>query len=157
MAEQRRGELGRAHRRWTSNSARANREWWDAYDWGAGGEEWTASAQWKQALVDDVLLAAIPAGVAVLEIGPGAGRWSEVLAARASRLVLVDLSATALERCRERLAGLGQVTFVRCAGSELPGVADDSIDAVWSFDVFVHIAPLDVVGYLDEIARDGAP
>ena len=27
------------------------------------------------------------------------------------------------------------------------------MDAVWSFDVFVHVAPLDQVGYLGEIAR----
>jgi SAM-dependent methyltransferase len=32
-------------------------------------------------------------------------------------------------------------------------VADASIDAVWSFDVFVHVAPLDQAGYLTEIAR----
>ncbi len=27
------------------------------------------------------------------------------------------------------------------------------MDAIWSFDVFVHVAPLDQAGYLDEIAR----
>ena len=31
--------------------------------------------------------------------------------------------------------------------------SDSSIDAIWSFDVFVHVAPLDVAGYLDEFAR----
>ena len=31
--------------------------------------------------------------------------------------------------------------------------ADRSVDAVWSFDVFVHIAPGDQAGYLSEIAR----
>ncbi len=37
----------------------------------------------------------IPAGAAVLEVGPGAGRWSEFLVERASRLVLVDVSEAA--------------------------------------------------------------
>ena len=82
-AEQRHGTLGRARIAWRGNSAGSNREWWDRYDWSGGGEEWTASAEWKQALIDDVLLPLIPAGAAVLEIGPGAGRWSEVLAPRA--------------------------------------------------------------------------
>ena len=45
------------------------------------------------------------------------------------------------------------MSYVRSSGSDLPGVADASIDAVWSFDVFVHVAPLDQAGYLTEIAR----
>jgi ubiquinone/menaquinone biosynthesis C-methylase UbiE len=153
VTEQRRGELGPAHRAWSGNSAGSNRDWWNRYDWAGGGEEWSASAEWKQALIDDVLLPLIPAGAAVLEIGPGAGRWSEVLAARASRLVLVDVSEEPLRRCRERLARFDNVSYVHGGGSELPGIADASIDAVWSFDVFVHIAPSDFVAYLDEIAR----
>ena len=153
IAEQRRGTLGRAHRSWRGNSAGSNREWWDRYDWSGGGEEWTASAEWKRALIDDVLLPLIPAGAAVLEIGPGAGRWSEVLAPRASRLVIVDVSEEPLRLCRERLTGFDNVSYVHGRGSELPGIADASIDAVWSFDVFVHVAPSDFLAYLDEIAR----
>ncbi len=34
---------------------------------------------------------------------------------------------------------------------------DGSIDAVWSFDVFVHVSPRDQVAYLEEIARVLAP
>ena len=139
--------------RWSGNSTGSNRAWWDRYDWTGGGEEWSASAEWKQALIDDVLLTLIPAGVDVLEIGPGAGRWSAVLAERASRLVLVDVSEEPLRACRERLAQFENVSYVHGGGSALRGVADASIDAVWSFDVFVHIAPVDFVAYLDEIAR----
>jgi ubiquinone/menaquinone biosynthesis C-methylase UbiE len=153
VAEQRRGALGSAHLRWSGNSAGSNRAWWDRYDWSGGGEEWSASAEWKQALIDDVLLQLIPAGVVVLEIGPGAGRWSQVLAARASRLVLLDISEEPLRLCRARLSEFTNVSYVHGGGSDLPGIDDASIDAVWSFDVFVHVAPADFVGYLDEIAR----
>jgi SAM-dependent methyltransferase len=152
-AEQARGELGRAHRRWRGNSVAANRSWWDRYDWSGGGEEWSASPEWQAALVEDVLERLVPADAAVLEIGPGAGRWSVALAARARSLVLVDVSAAALERSRGRIGGLPGVSFVQGSGCDLPGVTDSSIDAIWSFDVFVHVAPLDVAGYLDEIAR----
>ena len=93
----------------------------------------------------------------MLEIGPGAGRWSEVLLARATRLVLVEENEAALAECRARLGESGKVEYVRGEGSDLTGVADRSIDAVWSFDVFVHLAPLDVAGYLSEIARVLAP
>ena len=54
-SEQRRGVLGPAHRRWRSNSATDNRDRWTHWDWTGGGEEWNASAPWKQALVDYVL------------------------------------------------------------------------------------------------------
>ena len=36
-------------------------------------------------------------------------------------------------------------------------IPDRGVDAIWSFDVFVHVAPLDQAGYLDEIARVLAP
>ena len=131
----------------------SNRDWWERYDWTGDGEEWTESSQWKEALIEHVLRALIPQGVAVLEIGPGGGRWSVELAGRARRLVLLDVSDAALERCRERLAAYDNVSLVRGDGRGLAGVDDASIDAIWSFDVFVHIAPLDLVAYLDEMAR----
>ncbi len=151
--EQARGVLGPAHRAWGGNSASDNEERWEEWDWGSLGEEWTASPEWKQALIDDVLLRLIPPGGTVLEIGPGGGRWSVVLAPRAERLILVDVTERVLAVCRERLGSPDGVSYVRSSGSDLPGVADGSVDAVWSFDVFVHVAPLDQAGYLDEIAR----
>jgi ubiquinone/menaquinone biosynthesis C-methylase UbiE len=110
------------------------------------GEEWTASPEWKQGLIEDVLAKWIPDGGVVLEVGPGAGRWSEVLASRASRLVLADVSERPLELCRERFDGDTHIQYVLCTGSDLPGVEEGSIDAVWSFDVFVHVAPGDQAG-----------
>ena len=148
-----RGVLGPAHRAWRDNSAEENRRQWNQWDWSLLGEEWTASEAWKQALVDEVLLPTIPAGGTVLEIGPGGGRWSVVLAPRAERLILVDVAQRPLELVRERLAGAGNVDYVLTDGSALTGVADAVVDAVWSFDVFVHVAPADQAAYLGEIAR----
>ncbi len=156
-AEQRRALLGPAHRRWRGNSPSENRSRWNEWDWSAGGEEWNFSPEWKQGLLDCVLARWIPAGARVLEIGPGAGRWSEHLLARASRLTLVDVSDTALELCRRRFAGDGRVEYVRSEGGELRGVPGASIDAAWSFDVFVHVAPVDQASYLAELARVLAP
>ena len=151
--EQRRGVLGPAHRDWRGNSAMDNHERWTSWDWSSHGEEWTASAEWKQALIDDVLHALIPGGGVVLEIGPGAARWSAVLQPRAGRLILVDISDRPLALCRERFATAGNVEYVLSSGSDLPGVAPSSVDAVWSFDVFVHVSPVDQAGYLAEVAR----
>ncbi len=151
--EQRAGVLGRAHRDWRGNSATDNRDRWTTWDWSSRGEEWTASTEWKQALIDDVLLAWIPEGGVVLEIGPGAARWSAVLQPRARRLVLVDVSDRPLALCCERFGATDNVEYVLSAGDDLPGVGDSSVDAIWSFDVFVHVAPVDQAGYLTEIAR----
>lgn len=148
--EGRRGVLGPAHRAWRGNSADDNRERWNGWDWGRLGEEWTASEEWKRGLVDDVLLRLVPANVDVLEIGPGGGRWTELLAPRARRLVVVDVASRALELIAERIDG---VETVLSPDATFSGVADASIDAVWSFDVFVHIAPIDQASYLREIGR----
>jgi ubiquinone/menaquinone biosynthesis C-methylase UbiE len=155
--EQAMGVLGPAHRSWRGNSATDNRERWSEWDWSSLGEEWTASDEWKQGLVDEVLLPRVPSGGTVLEIGPGGGRWSVILAERADRLILVDVSPRVLEVARERLVYAPHVSYVRSAGSDLPGVEDASVDAIWSFDVFVHVAPVDQAGYLDEMARVLSP
>jgi SAM-dependent methyltransferase len=151
--EQSRGVLGPAHRAWRGNSASDNRARWTGWDWSRLGEEWTASTEWKQALVEEVLFPTMPAGGVVLEIGPGGGRWSELLAPRADWLVLVDVTPRALELCRERLSDAPHVEYVLSGGADLPGVADATVDAVWSFDVFVHVAPVDQAAYLSEVAR----
>ena len=151
--EQRRGVLGPAHRGWGEHSAAENRRRWTSWDWTAHGEEWTASAEWKQALIDEVLLPHVPASSAVLEIGAGGGRWSEVLRTRARELTLVDVTPHVLEVLGERFGGDPRVRLVLSHGADLPGVPDRSIDVVWSFDVFVHVAPLDQAAYLTEIAR----
>lgn len=149
--EQRRGVLGPAHRGWKAPAD--YRRYWSAYDWSDRGEEWNASPDWKRGLIQEVLVRWVPLGAAALEIGPGAGRWSEALSQRASRLVLVDVSERPLELCRERFRGDDRIECVRSSGSDLPGVQDGSIDVVWSFDVFVHLAPRDQAGYLKEISR----
>lgn len=49
--------------------------------------------------------------------------------------------------------GRGKIEYVLSSGNDIPGVADASVDAVWSFDVFGHIAPGDQAAYLSEVAR----
>lgn len=150
------GVLGPAHRAYSGHSPSENRAIWSSWDWSRGGNEWNDTEepeQWKAALIDEVLLPHLGDARAILEVGPGGGRWSEVLLPSAERLTLVDVTQRALDLCRDRLAGADNVEYVLSEGGSFPEVEDDSIDWVWSFDVFVHIAPLDVDSYLGEIAR----
>ena len=160
--EQRRFLVGPETAAARSHTRQQNRRWWDRYDWSRGGEEWTADAAelrgvdpaaWKQALVEDVLLRYVRPGSDVVEIGPGAGRWTEHLQPIARRLVLVDISARCLELCRRRFADAASVEYHQVDAPSLAFLADRSIDAVWSYDAFVHIHATDTDRYLAEIAR----
>jgi SAM-dependent methyltransferase len=71
--------------------------------------------------------------------------------------VLVDVSERPLKLCRERFKNDARIQYILSSGSDLPGVEDGSIDAVWSFDVFVHVSPRDQAAYLKEIALVLAP
>ena len=148
-----RGVLGPAHREWRDNSTEANRRRWNDWDWSALGEEWTESEDWKRGLVEDVMLRVVPAGGTVVEIGPGAGRWSVFLASHSARLIAVDVARAPLDAVAERLAGADSLECLLSDGVSLAGIGDGTADAVWSFDVFVHIAPVDQAAYLAEIAR----
>lgn len=135
------------------NSAKLNREIWDNWDWEERGDEWTLSPEWKASLISNVLNRYIPPGMDILEIGPGGGRWTEYLQPRARFLCGVDISQRCVELCRIRFRQCPNVRFLRTEGAELTGVDDQSVDAIWSFDVFVHILREDVARYVREFRR----
>jgi SAM-dependent methyltransferase len=135
------------------NSATLNRRIWESWDWSAQGDEWTVSESWKQSLIRCVLRPNIPPECAVLEIGPGAGRWTEPLLQNAREYVGIDISATCVAHCAKRFSMHPQARFSVGSGRDLAAVASNSIDAIWSFDVFVHINTTDVEGYMAEFVR----
>src|SRR5258708_13678891 len=130
-----------------------NYEYWQRWDWSLAGEEWTPSDEWRRWVIEEVMLANLKPATTIMEIGPGAGRWTEALQSIARRLILVDLSDRCIELCRRRFAEAGNIEFHVNDGKSLGAIASDSVDGVWSFDVFVHIAPPDVDAYVAEISR----
>lgn len=147
---------------WTISARRYtaadNRTLWNNYDWSHGGDEWTkgldgaASAQWKQRIIKDLIDAYIPKDGVVLEIGPGGGRWTDILRTIARKLIVADVSDRALALCKARFKTDANIEYLLSDGRTL-AVPDASIDAVWSFDVFVHINPQDTRGYFRELRR----
>ena len=136
-----------------TSSATLNREIWNNWDWQAHGDEWTLSAEWKDSLERQILRKHIPAGKSILEIGPGAGRWTEFLQPLSASLIGVDISQKCVDLCREKFRSAGNTKFLTTQGNNLAGVEDKSVDAIWSFDVFVHIDEQDVAGYVREFRR----
>jgi len=147
-----RGVLGPAHRGYRGHTPMDNRRLWSAYDWSGGGEEW-GPQEGRLALIDAKLEGRLPPDAVIIEIGPGAGRWSAELQPLAARLTLVDVTEMAIELCRRRFSEMQNVEVLRTAGASLPGVASASADLVWSMEAFVHMAPVDVAAYVAEIAR----
>lgn len=144
------------------NTIENNRRIWDAeWDWSQDGDEWVGQAErcgrpydeWKRSVVDRFLAPRITSQTAVLEIGPGHGRWTREIAPRCGHLVLADLSASCIEHCRARLADRADVAYHVTDGRSLTGVADASIDFAWSFDAFVHMDRDVIAAYLGELAR----
>jgi len=106
----------------------------------------------------DGMLGAVGAEVraedVVVDIGCGVGRLTRVLAARARRVIGVDVSAEMLARARELNPGLTHVEWIHGDGRGLPGVGDGSVDACVSHVVFQHIPdPAVTLGYVCEMGR----
>jgi len=141
---------------WTVSATRFtagdNRGWWNSHDWSCLGEEWTPDPTWKASVLNRFLLPFVPPGGRVLEIGPGGGRWTEVLIARAARVYVLDVAEVPLRVCRHRFSRLSTVTYVRGDGRTVP-LVERSIDAIWAYDVFVHVNPHDARSYVTEFGR----
>ena len=89
----------------------------------------------------------------ILEIGPGGGRYSQFLG-NCEDLYLVEYNTEFFpiledllqkEPCKKH--------YIASGGAEMPGVPEQSVDFVFSFDCFVHLDEPLIRGYLDEIKR----
>jgi ubiquinone/menaquinone biosynthesis C-methylase UbiE len=122
----------------------------------ADGEKWSADwghsrFQWASTILPRIG-AYLPAGH-VVEIGCGRGRWSQYLKDACHRLTLLDLSETLVAFCADRFRDDPQVACRLTDGLSLPGVADRSVDLVFSFDSLVHADQTVLDAYLAEIGR----
>ena len=126
---------------------------WTHYDWSRRGEEWSDGPEWTASVVEHLLIPHVPPGSRVLEIGAGAGRWTQHLAPRASRLVVVDVTPRCIELCRARFRACSHLEYVVNDGSDLGFLPPASIDRVWSWDVFIHVGIEDIRRYLVQLGR----
>ncbi len=103
----------------------------------------------------DLVLDGIHLGpeASVLEIGCGVGRLLVPLARRVARAQGVDISPVMIETSRTYLASAPNAS-ARLTDGTLAGVADASVDFVFSFIVFQHIpAAGPIRTYVEEAAR----
>jgi SAM-dependent methyltransferase len=137
----------------TPHSRFFNKVAWSRHDWSRRGEEWTVSPEWKDAVVAGLIDPYIRSDAHVLEIGPGGGRWTEALLARASRVTAVDVTPACIEQCRARFAGNDRLELHLNDGASLRMIAPASVDVVFSFDVFVHLSAGAIRQYIRQFPR----
>jgi ubiquinone/menaquinone biosynthesis C-methylase UbiE len=135
------------------SSLRTNKEIWEHWNWESGGDEWTLCPEWKDSLIKNVLRRYIPPGGHVLEIGPGAGRWTGVLLEVADTFTAVDVAKSCIQVCQQKFGSQPRARFLVGSGKDLAGVAEASIDSIWSFDAFVHINIRETASYVNEFRR----
>jgi hypothetical protein len=94
-----------------ANSTSANKYIWENWNWSARGEEWTLSSEWKASIVRTFLDPYFSNRSVILEVGPGAGRWTEYLLEKSDRLIGVDVSETSVQECERRFHDHSKATF----------------------------------------------
>lgn len=102
-------------------------------------------------VVDRYIRPYINASCTVLEIGPGGGRWTRYLIP-ASQVICVDINPEFFDALRAMFPH-AKFEFYQPEGCDLQGLADESVDFVFSFGTFVHIEPEGIRKYLIEIRR----
>jgi SAM-dependent methyltransferase len=132
------------------------------YNWSERGEEWSApwgnsAAQWFGTIYPRIH-EYLPAS-AILEIGPGYGRWTHFLREQSQRLHIVDPAEQCIEACRRRFGDDPKLVYHVNDGRSLTMIPDRSIDFVFSFDSLVHVPRATVAAYLrqlpDKLSQEG--
>ncbi len=144
-----------------SHSVKYNRMLWNSYDWTTEGEEWTNMVtqlrglnpnEWKKTLINEMMLKYIKKNSTILEVGPGGGRWTKILYPYAKTLILADVSERCLEVCKKSFESSTNIQYY-LVNDRLSTIKENSIDFIWSYDVFVHINPSDIRKYIEDFYR----
>lgn len=90
-----------------------------------------------------------------LEIGPGAGRWTQFLI-DFKTLYLLDVNDCFFDLLKQKYPN-ESVICLRTNGNDLPFIRDASVDFLFSFGTFVHIDPVDIELYLKNIKAKLTP
>lgn len=94
------------------------------------------------------------ADLTILEIGCGVGRQTRALAKRFKQVLALDISPEMVRRAKQNLRSCSNVSVILGNGLDLGGVADRSVDVVFSFVVFQHVTDKEIThNYVREAAR----
>jgi SAM-dependent methyltransferase len=89
----------------------------------------------------------------VVDLGCGVGRVIKPLAPFCSEIIGVDISETMLTEGRRYLDGIANARLLPTEGASLAGIADRSIDFLYSLLCLIHVDRRSAYQYLREIKR----
>lgn len=87
----------------------------------------------------------------LLEIGSLGGKWTQYLL-NAKKIVCVDINSIGFDYIRKKLP-YSNIEFYLSKGDEIKGIADESVDFVFSMDVFPRVPKKFINNYFIESYR----
>jgi SAM-dependent methyltransferase len=141
-------------RSYWDDAARTDAYWHIATNAAGDAESFYASG----AAETDALLAlcsiAPDEGKSVLEIGCGAGRMTRRLSELFGQVIALDVSAEMLKHAQQVLSERHNIGYLHGSGTDLAGVADRSVDVVFSYITLQHVPTVaGQLNYVRETAR----
>jgi len=116
------------------------------------GDEWN-TREFDRQIFQEFCKPYITKESEVMEIGCGGGKFSVMIAPFCKKLICSDISQQMLNRTSQRLSNFTNVQYLKLDGEDFKGVEDESLDFVFSYDVFVHLDVEDIFCYLRDMKR----
>lgn len=135
----------------------SNKKYYEDYDWSSGGEEWSepwgsTRSMWLASIYPRIS-EYLPTEI-IVEIGSGHGRIARILHAFATnQLVLFDIVDDCVSMCKKKFASSSKTVCLKTKGCALDGVADNSVDFIFSFYSLVGSDKEIITGYMQEFDR----
>lgn len=116
------------------------------------GDEWGRTSHVERIVAEYIYPYITPESV-VAEIGSGGGRIASRVVERAKELYCLDISSEMLKRTHAALSRYDHVRYALLKGPRLPEELGETLDFIYSFDVFVHLDLHTIWKYFKEIRR----
>jgi SAM-dependent methyltransferase len=114
---------------------------------------WDSGTEQVERLLGDLALGDT-SRLSMVEIGCGIGRMTHAFAPRFARVIALDVSNEMIRQAVAQGGRLSNVEFRVNSGADLTGVADQSVDFVFSWFVLQHVPREDdVLSYVRDSAR----
>jgi SAM-dependent methyltransferase len=89
----------------------------------------------------------------VLEIGSGSGLISKYMAPHVGVLHCCDINQSFIKVAKKECSGILNITFNKIKSGQLDFLANNSIHAAYSHNVFIHLNLFEIYHYLCELER----
>lgn len=116
------------------------------------GDEW-GDDDYVDWIVDTYVKPYLHENSYVCEIGPGGGRYTSRIIDQCAALSCVDVSSRMLAKIQQRFGDLEKLHLFKNDGIRLSPIDDETVDLVYSFNLFLQLELEVIYSYLDEVQR----